>query len=69
MNRKKKAKKSNVMDDWKCYKHLRNKMTASIRLAKKNYVTNSVKQSNGQITGDIWKSLKCLMPQKEKSVK
>ena len=45
-------------------------MTASIRLAKKNYVTNSVKQSNGQ-TGDacIWKSLKCLMPQKEKSVK
>ena len=56
------------MDDWKGYKHLRNKVTACIRLAKKNYVTNSINECNGQ-TGDIWKSLKCVMPQKQKTVK
>ena len=65
---KKKAKKSSALDDWKSYKHLRNKVTACIRLAKKDYVTNSINECNGQ-TGDIWKSLKCLMPQKQKSVK
>ena len=65
---KKKAKQSGLFEDWKHYKHLRNKVTACIRREKKNYVTNTINRSNGQ-SADIWQSLKCLMPKKVNSVK
>ena len=52
MNKRKKRNKSGALDDWKSYKHLRNKVTACIRLANINYVTNSINECNGQ-TGNI----------------
>ena len=65
---KKKAKQSGASQDWERYKHLRNKVTSCIRHDKKNYVSQTINKSNCQ-SADIWKSLKCLMPQKCNSVK
>ena len=67
-DQKKKAKQTGDSEDWKRYRELRNKVTACIRQAKKNYITRSINETNGK-SGDIWKSLKCLMPQKHNSVK
>ena len=40
------------MDDWNEYKKARNRVTAEIRKAKREYITNTIKISNGQ-TGNM----------------
>ena len=40
---KKRAKKSKLADDWKQYRVLRNRVTSQIRVAKREYISASVK--------------------------
>ena len=63
---KKRAKESKLADDWKQYRVLRNRVTSQIRVAKREYISASVKSCQGQ-SGDIWKALQCILPQKNKS--
>ena len=65
---KQKAKRSQTLDDWNEYKRARNKVTAEIRKAKREYIQSIIQTSNGQ-SGDIWKSLNYVMPKKNKSDK
>ena len=60
---KKHAIKSKLDGDWREYRRLRNQVTAKIRQAKADFITKSVKLSNGN-SQQIWKSLKTLMPSK-----
>ena len=61
---KKHAIKSKLDGDWREYRRLRNQVTAKIRQAKADFITKSVKLSNGN-SQKIWKSLKTLMPSKK----
>ena len=63
---KKKAKNTQLAADWNQYRVLRNKVTAQIRLAKKEYISASIVSSQGQ-SGDIWKALQYVLPQKNKT--
>ena len=60
---KKHAIKSKLDGDWREYRGLRNQVTAKIRRAKADFITKSVKLSNGN-SQQVWKSLKTLMPSK-----
>ena len=57
------AKKSCLPDDWQKYRSIRNKVTSEIRRAKREYITSSIINCNGK-SGDVWKSLKFVLPNK-----
>ena len=63
---KQKAKETNLDADWKLYRKLRNRVTSQIRVAKKNYISNSIESCKGK-SGDVWKSLQYVLPKKNKS--
>ena len=46
---------------WAKYKELRNKVTSSIRDAKRKYYSNQIKDNDNNTTG-MWKTLKHLLP-------
>ena len=46
---------------WAKYKELRNKVTSSIRYAKRKYYSNQIKDNDNNTTG-MWKTLKHLLP-------
>ena len=60
------AKLTKKIDDWKQYKKARNNVTAEIRKAKREHITNKIKTSSSQ-TGDVWQSLSYVMPKKKSS--
>ena len=53
---KRKARKTKSQDDWMIYRILRNNVTEKIRNAKKGYISDLIKGSNGN-SSQIWKSL------------
>ena len=57
----KKAIKHNSPALWAKYKELRNKVTSSIRDAKRKYYSNQIKDNDNNTTG-MWETLKHLLP-------
>ena len=53
----KKASETNVTEDWKLYKSLRNRINNILKSEKKNYQTRKLKEATGDIS-KTWKSVK-----------
>ena len=62
---KKLAKESGLDTDWNKYRTLRNSLTSSIRLSKKQYIGNCIDNSTDKNV--LWSSMKPFLPNKQKS--
>ena len=60
---RKKAKASNNATDWDLYRKSRNKVTSTLHRLKTEYIKISVKTNSGD-SGKIWKTLRCVIPNK-----
>ena len=60
---KKRAVSSGKSKDWNQYKILKNKVTSTMRRLKKDYVQNSIAANSGN-SGEMWKSLRSIVPNK-----
>ena len=58
------AKRSKSDRDWQDYRNLRNLVTSLIRKEKKKYITVNILKNRGN-SGEMWKLLKFLCPQKK----
>lgn len=63
---KKQARKSGSELHWNMYKKLRNKVTSMTRTAKRLYVTKMIRDNKGNPSA-MWKSLRCVLPNKKKN--
>ena len=63
----KKARKTNLDEDWLCYRSSRNKVTNEIKKAKKPYNKRLVEENKND-TKTFWKTIKSVLPGVKKDV-